>query len=536
MVNGKGLEMVRPAGCSASRGTLLAALVIVLMIAAAMWALMPQTVHAQEDDDSYNTALFGAYCCVYGGGWDKSYFKEDEPADCQLMYYWTRAQHGLMNSSARIDLDDFVWDYAQETFTNCTGLREWLKLNSGYGKDYTYDEESGEIVLEPVYGGGGDPVTLEPTIDDIWDGSGDVYCSWMEGENLLQRAVIALEDGAIKSFAPEEKVYQVKPDPEIYDGILQALPGETLKIGASLQEYYQSDLIKPGEADKAISDVAGAQLRWNLDGQVIAENAASVKVIASDTDGNKEMIIEAFLPDADENADPVVTYRMDIGVSECKLGLTAREFGGPKISLSKKLSAGTQYMFLLDGATWGWDYGNTDGTPFYEWIITGPDKEAITIKQDAYEGGKAYSCFNDNSAVYGGGCPVRVLTFNVPGKYTIQGTIYRENKVFRTCSKTINVELPKVAVSKLTPGKKSFTVKWKKQAKPVSGYQITYALNKKFTKGAKTVNVGSAKTVSKTIKKLSAKKTYYVKIRAKAKINSKTYNGPWSAVKTVKTR
>ena len=47
----------------------------------------------------------------------------------------------------------------------------------------------------------------------------------------------------------------------------------------------------------------------------------------------------------------------------------------------------------------------------------------------------------------------------------------------------------------------------------VSGYQVAIAEDNKFTKNSKTINVKSS-NITKTIKKLSKNKKYYIKIRA----------------------
>lgn len=97
----------------------------------------------------------------------------------------------------------------------------------------------------------------------------------------------------------------------------------------------------------------------------------------------------------------------------------------------------------------------------------------------------------------------------------------------------------KPTVKKLTKGKKSVKVTWKKVT-GIAGYQINISTSKKFNKelSSYTVNKKSAKT--KTIKGLKAKKTYYVRIRTykKAKINGKTVKvySKWSATKSVKTK
>ena len=95
---------------------------------------------------------------------------------------------------------------------------------------------------------------------------------------------------------------------------------------------------------------------------------------------------------------------------------------------------------------------------------------------------------------------------------------------------TYSITSKKTAITSLKAGKKAFTVKYKKQTTG-SGYEIQYSTSSKF-KSAKTVTVKSNKTVSKTVKKLTSKKTYYVRVRTvKGKIKS-----DWSATKKVKVK
>jgi hypothetical protein len=91
------------------------------------------------------------------------------------------------------------------------------------------------------------------------------------------------------------------------------------------------------------------------------------------------------------------------------------------------------------------------------------------------------------------------------------------------------------SIIKLKKAKKAFTVKWKKQTKQTSGYQIRYA-TKKSMKGAKKVTIARNKTVSKKITKLQKKKTYYVQIRTYRKVGKTTYYSSWSKTKSVKTK
>ena len=83
---------------------------------------------------------------------------------------------------------------------------------------------------------------------------------------------------------------------------------------------------------------------------------------------------------------------------------------------------------------------------------------------------------------------------------------------------------------KVTAGKKSFTAKMKATGK-ASGYQVRYSL-KKTMAGAKTKKT---KKTSLTVKKLKAKKVYYVEAAPYKVISGKTYVGE-SVVKKVKTK
>mgnify|MGYP000562171046 CR=1 FL=1 len=74
----------------------------------------------------------------------------------------------------------------------------------------------------------------------------------------------------------------------------------------------------------------------------------------------------------------------------------------------------------------------------------------------------------------------------------------------------------------------------KKKVKYAQGYQIQYALDKRFRKNMKTV---TTKSTSKTIKKLKKKKTYYVRVRAYRKDSMGNYiYGSYSSSKNLKIK
>ena len=120
------------------------------------------------------------------------------------------------------------------------------------------------------------------------------------------------------------------------------------------------------------------------------------------------------------------------------------------------------------------------------------------------------------------------------GTYKVIVTLKDNYSGKKTLSFTIN---PKgTTISSLSKTKKAFTAKWKKQSAQTSGYQLLYSTNSKFKSRNKYVTVSSYKTTSKTIKKLAAKKKYYVKIRTYKSVSGKKYYSGWSAAKTVVTK
>ena len=124
------------------------------------------------------------------------------------------------------------------------------------------------------------------------------------------------------------------------------------------------------------------------------------------------------------------------------------------------------------------------------------------------------------------------------GKYAVKITFKGKYSGTKTLYFTIKPKATRI--SSLKAGSKKFTVKWKKQATQTTGYQVQVATNKKFKKNKKTVTIKKQKTTKTTVKKLKAKKKYYVRVRTykTVKINGKSiriYSG-WSKAKTVTTK
>lgn len=104
--------------------------------------------------------------------------------------------------------------------------------------------------------------------------------------------------------------------------------------------------------------------------------------------------------------------------------------------------------------------------------------------------------------------------------------------------KKFKINPKKVTVTGLVAEKKGFTIRYQKQSKQCSGYQLQYAKNPKFSKAVKVaLKRGSSK---KKISGLENATAYYVRMRAYTKVKEdgkvKKYYSAWSKKKKVKTK
>ncbi|MDE6851988.1 MAG: fibronectin type III domain-containing protein [Lachnospiraceae bacterium] len=104
-----------------------------------------------------------------------------------------------------------------------------------------------------------------------------------------------------------------------------------------------------------------------------------------------------------------------------------------------------------------------------------------------------------------------------------------------TAVTSTNVSKPgKVTGVSIAVKKKTMTISWKSKSN-ITGYQLQYALNKKFTKKKKSINIKNY-VKKRKVKNIKKKKTYYVRIRAYRTASGKKIYGKWSKVKKVKIK
>lgn len=124
------------------------------------------------------------------------------------------------------------------------------------------------------------------------------------------------------------------------------------------------------------------------------------------------------------------------------------------------------------------------------------------------------------------------------GEATVK--IYMLDWKGKDIKKTFIIKPAKNRITKMTPTEKGFLAEWKCGGKPsqLDGYEIQYSTDKNFeADGTKKAVVKGGTTTKKSIKKLSSKKTYYVRIRSfkvlqKEGKSEKLYS-KWSEIKEV---
>ncbi len=121
------------------------------------------------------------------------------------------------------------------------------------------------------------------------------------------------------------------------------------------------------------------------------------------------------------------------------------------------------------------------------------------------------------------------------------GKLYTDKACTKATTKAkLTVPVKKLTVAKtsvksVTAKSKALAVKWTKKS-GVTGYEVQVALKKNFKSGLKKATVKGAGKTTVTVKKLKAKKTYYVRVRAYKKVEGKTFYSAWSNVKSKKTK
>lgn len=194
--------------------------------------------------------------------------------------------------------------------------------------------------------------------------------------------------------------------------------------------------------------------------------------------------------------------------------------------------------------------GNGNFTPVQKSVVISVGKGTASVKASNYKKTRSSKKFKVKASSTSGGkltyssSNKKVATISKGGYVTIKGIGKTTITIKSAATSKYNVSYKKITVqvvpktmkiNKVKAGKKSMKVYWSKD-KYVSGYQVVIAKDKKFKKGKKTYKISKNKYTSKTIKKLSKKKYYYVKMRSYKKVGRTYYYSNYSKIKRVKIK
>ena len=315
-------------------------------------------------------------------------------------------------------------------------------------------------------------------------------------------------------------------------------------------DYYQTTIADDGGTTQ--QEVNNIPVQKNS--QVIISENAKKQPVCTLKEDNKE-INKYTANTASETYVPVNNIKVD--QNKLSLKVSDKKRINTIISPSNASAQGIQWASSAENIA----SVNADG------VVTANKKGTAVITAKAVNDNvitKIQVTVAEKTAVYSGKLTVKVskTVYNYNGKvqkpkvtvtyrgktlsskyYTVS---YKNNKnigtatvtvtgkgTYKKCSgkATFKIVLRTGAISSLKAGKKYITLNWK-TITGSTGYQVQYSTSKNFAK-AKTVRISGAKKYSTTIKKLTSKKTYYVRVRAYRTANRKTVYGAWSGSKKI---
>ena len=315
-------------------------------------------------------------------------------------------------------------------------------------------------------------------------------------------------------------------------------------------DYYQTTISDDGGTTQ--QEVNNIPVQKNS--QVIISENAEKQPVCTLKEGNKE-IKKYTAKTSSDTYIPVTAIKVDQSKLSLKVGDKQRI--NTTISPDNASTQGIQWTSSADGIV----SVNSDG------VITANKKGTAVITAKAVNDNistKIQVTVAEKTTVYSGKFTVKLsgTTYAYNGKtqkpkvkVTYKGktlsskyytVVYKNNKNIGTATVTVKgkgnykkcsgkatfkIVLKKSTLSSLKAGKKSATVSWK-TITGSTGYQIQYSTNKNFSK-SKIIKVTGAGKKSTTIKKLTSKKTYYVRVRAYKTANKKAVYGAWSSSKKI---
>ena len=251
----------------------------------------------------------------------------------------------------------------------------------------------------------------------------------------------------------------------------------------------------------------------------------SVKYKAPSNEKEAEISVDICI-----DGEKITTQSVLLKVKNGVLDYTVYEMPGTamkKQDSTALLLLNKRYFIDLTGGDFGWDYGNDAGQCFSSWKFTMDGKTFTITDKEAEDYAKPIQqpdFITYYRGIAGGGTPNCLFTVKKAGQLTVTGTIYQNNKVFRTISKTFTVKSENENTNGTTPKPQQPT----QPASLQKGTKVTDKKSKAVYKvnGNKTVEYNKA---NKKVKKATVPSTITVNgvkyqvtsIAAKAFANNK---------------
>ena len=175
--------------------------------------------------------------------------------------------------------------------------------------------------------------------------------------------------------------------------------------------------------------------------EIDGETTESVTYTAPNNEKKAEISVDIYI-----DGEKITTQSVSLKVKNGVLDYKVYEMPGTAMKeqdTTAPLLLNKRYFIDLAGGDFGWDYGNNADQCFSSWEFT-MDSKTFTITDKEVEDYKTPIQQPDFMTYYrgfaGGGTPNCLFTVKKAGQLTVTGTIYQNNKVFRTISKTFTVK------------------------------------------------------------------------------------------------
>ena len=286
-------------------------------------------------------------------------------------------------------------------------------------------------------------------------------------------------------------------------------PGELV----SDVEYMDLSHIPSGQK-MTISVVAKSEMADDNNAVTTDCKKADVAVVGKAVEDNGKVKIEIEATNqSDEDANVKISLFKDVKMTE-------KVSGEEKINIAKNTSEKITFMVPMSNITY-----NENNVCY------------LMAKADVVEGDYDESNNVTALALFKGekidaNTHVKKVVDKTEKKVSsdVKKTDGKKNQITTVQKKKIKVGKVKIKSAK-NKKKQKLLLQWGK-IKNAKGYQLQYALNKKFKK-KKSIQTKKTKY---TIKKLKKKKTYYIRVRAYKMNGKKKVYGKWSTVKKVKIK